>query len=157
MQHVTSVCGAKETKKINLWIIWIPTCYSCTHKLNGCCSAVSYHKHYVYSIAAYRQWAAVRMCLSPITLPPQLIELSTIGLKSITKLHCHGQEYLRASVPPTMRFETSGSNLGMPQLPASTVHPLNAVILLLLWKMHDKLWKTWTGLIAYQSVKLPVN
>jgi len=72
------------------------------------------------SCLAHKQWAAERIYLSPITLAPQPLAQSMVGLKSNTKLHCHGHEYLRASVPPTIRNETSGSILGMPQPPAST-------------------------------------
>jgi len=105
-QHVTSVCGAKKVAAAVLYqniIKIICTVFNCS-----------------YRCLAYKQWAAVRMCFSPITLPPQPLAQSTVGWKSNTTSHCHGQEFLRASVPPTMRNETSGSIFGTPQSPART-------------------------------------
>ena len=66
-----------------------------------------------------RQDAAVRMCLLSITLPTQvgIAILFARSPDSTDTIHCHGQEYLRASAPSTMRVnDTYGSTAGLPQV-----------------------------------------
>ena len=75
-----------------------------------------------YCSMAYRQCAAVRIYLSPITLPPHR-GVHPYPTLSNTR-HCHGHECWRASSPPTIRVnQTRGSTAGLPHVrfPASTI------------------------------------
>ena len=61
----------------------------------------------------YKQWAAVRRCRSLRTLALHVL------LSSFSR-HCHGHEFARASVPPTMSLSLltsiEGWNTGLPHL-----------------------------------------
>ena len=65
----------------------------------------------------YRQWLAVRTWFSSTMLAPHWKQDNP---QHSFSRHCHGHECLRASVPPTMRDETSGSIVGLPQFTTST-------------------------------------
>ena len=71
---------------------------------------------------AYRQCAAVRIYLLPITLPPHRGDHPYPTLSNTR--HCHGHECWRASSPPTIRVnQTRGSMAGLPHVrfPASAI------------------------------------
>jgi len=64
------------------------------------------------------------MVEGPITLPPQRYPNGSTR-------HCHGHEFGLASVPPTIRVETSGWIAGLPHCPdgvgGSNVGPVSGV------------------------------
>jgi len=79
---------------------------------------------------AYKQWAAVRIHLLSMTLPPHC---RVYGPLSISMRHCHGHECSTASSPPTMRLDgTEGWTVGWPHsrppAPPAAVHTENTAV-----------------------------